>query len=141
MKIFFHAKIQILMIRKIKETCLYVNNLEETGDFYLNVLGFDLISEKKGRHVFFRVGEEVLLCFNPEVTKHDKYLPPHFAVGQQHVAFEVDQVNYETVKRNLMHSGVKILHEETWRDHVKSFYFHDPSHHLLEIVGEGLWDV
>ncbi len=134
------AKIQILMIRKIKETCLYVNNLDESEDFYVNKLGFTMIDKKEGRHLFFRVGNEVLLCFNPEITKNDKQLPPHFAKGEQHVAFEVPIEDYDATKQKLQQLGILVIHEETWHSNIKSFYFKDPDNHLLEVVGEGLWD-
>ena len=33
-----------------------------------------------------------------------------------------------------------MIHEETWRAGVKSFYFHDPDGHVLEVVPKGMWD-
>ena len=50
-------------ILKIKETCLYVSDLAKTKDFYFGLLKFEVIGEVPGRHVFFRVGSSVLLCF------------------------------------------------------------------------------
>ncbi len=88
-------------ITQIKETCLYVSDLERTRAFYAEVLGFPPLSMEAGRHVFFHAGSSVLLCFLPEVTKADLVLPLHYAHGHQHLACEVLPLEYETTKRAL----------------------------------------
>lgn len=120
--------------------CLYVTDLDRTEDYYRNKLGFGLISKKAGRHVFFRAGNQVLLCFIAEVTRNDKKLPPHFAHGEQHIAFEVSRNDYVAMKAHLTSQDIEIIHEEHWRENVYSAYFKDPDNHLLEIVTEGLWE-
>ena len=74
---------------KIKETCLYINDLDLAERFYHHILEMPLISKEDQRHVFFKCGDSVLLCFLTEVTKNDSNLPPHYAYGKQHIAFEV----------------------------------------------------
>ena len=127
-------------IQSVKEVCLYTSDLEKTQAFYHDVLGFDIISHVPNRHVFFRLGQQVLLCFNPEVTRDEKKLPPHFAHGVQHIAFEVPFEEYEDWKEKLSSQGAKIVHEQHWRADRYSFYFYDPSGHLLEIVPPGIWE-
>jgi catechol 2,3-dioxygenase-like lactoylglutathione lyase family enzyme len=124
---------------QIKETCLYVADLARTSAFYAGLLGFPLISRVEGRHVFFRVGTSVLLCFLPEVTKAETALPPHFAYGPQHLAFEVACEQYETTKRALMAKHIEIIHEHEWPGDICSCYFLDPDGHVLEIVQVGMW--
>ena len=80
---------------QIKETCLYVNDLDQTAEFYLNILELPLISRSEGRHIFFRCGSSVLLCFLNTATIAEETLPPHYAVGRQHLAFEVTVDEYE----------------------------------------------
>lgn len=130
----------LLMIRQIKETCLYAADLEKTEHFYKEILGLDMIGKKPGKHVFFRVGNDVLLLFNPDDSKQKTELPGHYARGKQHIAFEVSNVDYEKTKQELIDKGVEITHEEHWRDNILSFYFEDPDGHVLEIMNEGLWD-
>lgn len=129
-----------MTIRKIKETCLYVSDLERTKQFYHEQLGFPVISHVKDRHVFFRAGASVLLCFNPEKTKVDTQLPPHFGYGQLHLAFEVSPEEYKSWKEAIEARQIQILHEQEWKAGLKSFYFHDPDGHVLEIVPEGIWE-
>ena len=126
-------------IKKIKETCLYVTELERTRQFYQGKLGLNVIGEVKGRHIFFRAGASVLLCFVPEVSKKKGKLPPHFGSGQLHLAFEVTREEYEGWKEKIQRSGIPIEQEYDWGRGFKSFYFRDPDQHLLEVVMEGMW--
>lgn len=129
-----------MQLNKIKETCLYVSDLEATKAFYHNILGLPLISLKAGRHVFFRVGEDVLLCFLPEVTMAEEDLPHHFGFGQQHFAFECEEKDYDAWKLHLEQHNISIEHEATWRNGLQSIYFRDPDFHSVEIVMPGIWD-
>ncbi|REE00431.1 VOC family protein [Marinoscillum furvescens] len=125
---------------QIKETCLYVADIKASRTFYEGILNLPVISEVQGRHVFFRCGSSVLLCFLAEVTRQEQNLPPHYAHGKLHIALEVPQDQYEAVKAQLVHSGVAITHEQSWKGALKSFYFEDPDGHVLEIVPPGIWE-
>ncbi len=124
---------------QIKETCLYISDLDLAEDFYHDVLELPVISKVKDRHIFFRCGTSVLLCFIPESTKEEENLPPHYASGKQHVAFEVSKRDYLKTKSKLLEKGVTITHEEAWKPGVKSIYFDDPFGNVLEIVPSGMW--
>jgi catechol 2,3-dioxygenase-like lactoylglutathione lyase family enzyme len=129
-----------MKINKIKETCLYVKNLEVTRKFYQECLGLEVIGKAENRHVFFRAGSSVLLCFNAEATSIDVSLPPHFAFGHMHLAFEVSREEYNEWKEKIRKENIRIIHEQVWKDNLKSFYFNDPDNHVLEIVQEGMWE-
>lgn len=128
------------LFRQIKEACLYVSDLEASRSFYQDKLGLPVISMVEGRHIFFRVGANVLLCFLPEVTKNDTALPPHYAFGKQHLAFEVDVAEYEEWKQKVINQHIPVLHEQHWKEELYSFYFPDPDGHILEIVPVGIWE-
>jgi catechol 2,3-dioxygenase-like lactoylglutathione lyase family enzyme len=128
-----------MSIRQIKETCLYVTDLDRTAAFYHGQLGLPVISHVEGRHVFFRAGTSVLLCFIAGKTKEEKILPPHHGSGQLHMAFEVARADYEIWKEKVREAGIAVIHEEPWKGNYHSFYFHDPDGHVLEIVPEGMW--
>lgn len=125
---------------QIKENCLYISDVEQTEQFYHSILGLPVISKVNHRHVFFRTGSSVLLCFLPEVTKQEAKLPPHFAYGKQHLAFEASPADYAEWKQQLQQKGIKITHEQEWKDGLQSFYFEDPDGHVLEVVPEGIWE-
>lgn len=128
-----------MTITQVKEIALYVKDLEESKEFYHTLLGFPIIGEVKDRHIFFRVGSSVLLCFNPAITQRDIFLPPHFAYGHQHIAFEVSQDEYENWKMKIIALNIQIIHEHDWGNGFKSFYFKDVDSHVLEIVPAGMW--
>ncbi|UII34043.1 VOC family protein [Fulvivirga ulvae] len=126
-------------IIKIKETCLYIKDLEAARDFYHNKLGLEVIHYDRGRHVFFRAGSSVLLCFNPDDSKYKDSPPPHYAEGNQHYAFEVSRENYETVKEKIKALNIEIIDKLVWKSGQESFYFNDHEGNVLEFVPEGVW--
>ena len=125
---------------QIKETCLYTSDLKRAEEFYSHILDLEKIVSVENRHVFFRVGTSVLLIFNPDVTKVEKGLPPHFGSGQIHIALEVNVEDYMNIREKILSKGIKIEHEQDWPGGYKSFYFRDPDKHLLEIVQKGMWE-
>ena len=129
-----------MTISRIKETCIYVTNLQQTKQFYSYKLGLPLISFVEGRHVFFKAGESVLLCFVADKTLQETELPPHGATGRIHFAFEVPRQDYDAALQKVQDSGIEVLHQHVWKDGLRSFYFHDPDYHVLEVIEEGLWE-
>ena len=125
---------------KIKETCLYIRDLNSAKEFYNGLLGFELIHYLPEKHVFFRVGSSVLLCFNPDDSKLKTSPPPHFAEGNQHFAFEVTADDYEKCKEKIKGFGIEIIDTLVWKSGQESFYFKDPENNVLEIVPVGVWD-
>ncbi len=129
-----------LTFTRIKETCLYVANLQATRDFYEGKLGLRCISLVPDRHVFFKAGTSMLLCFIAEATKVDENLPPHYGYGNQHFAFECLKEQYESWITKIKAEGITILQHVDWPKGGRSFYFHDPDNNLAEIVEPGIWD-
>ncbi len=127
-------------IKGIKETCLYLEDLERARAFYHGILGFPVIHYEPDKHCFFRVGRSVLLCFNPDDSRHKSSPPAHFAEGNQHLAFEVPAEDYESVLSWIRASKIEVIDRLTWGSGQESFYFLDPENNVLEIVPEGVWD-
>jgi len=126
---------------KIKETCLYVRDLEQARKFYHETLGLPLISYVEGKLIFFRAGSSVLLCFNPDDSKLKTSPPAHYGGGKQHFAFEVSNNDYQSAKAWIADKGIRMTDTVNWKNNVESFYFEDPEGNVLEIVPEtGIWD-
>jgi catechol 2,3-dioxygenase-like lactoylglutathione lyase family enzyme len=125
---------------KIKETCLYVDDLELAKKFYHEILELPIINYVPGKHIFFRAGASVLLCFNPEDSKTKKSPPGHYGGGKQHFAFEVTTGEYENSKQKILSKGIKIIDTLKWKDGQESFYFEDFEGNILEIEPEGIWN-
>ncbi|NMM47113.1 VOC family protein [Marinigracilibium pacificum] len=125
---------------RVQEVCLYSRDLVSAKDFYVDKLGFKVYTYVPGTLLFLKMELCMLLIFNPDKSKVKKELPPHFAEGKQHIAFNVDEERYEDVKQEIINEGIKIIHEEKWPSGLKSFYFNDPEGHVLEFVPPRVWD-
>lgn len=126
---------------KIKETCLYFDDLEVAKSFYHGVLGLPVINYIENKHLFLHVGSSVLLIFNPADSRNKISPPAHFGQGKLHFAFEVSEKNYEAAKAEIILKGITILDEVTWESGKKSFYFNDPQGNVVEILPEkGIWN-
>jgi catechol 2,3-dioxygenase-like lactoylglutathione lyase family enzyme len=131
----------MIKFSSIKETCIYVRDLETVRLFYVDKLGLSLINYIPGKHLFLRAGHSVLLIFNPDDSKNKKSPPAHFGGGHQHFAFEVKDMDYDEAKKMITSKSIDIIDEVTWPSGRKSFYFNDPEKNVLEIVPEtGIWD-
>jgi catechol 2,3-dioxygenase-like lactoylglutathione lyase family enzyme len=129
-----------MKVKKIKETCLYVHNLERARNFYQSILELPMIGYVPGKHVFFRAGSSVLLLFNPDDSKTKKSPPPHYGGGKQHIAFEVSDAEYENTKIWIASKGIQITDTVIWESGKESFYFADSEGNVLEIVPDtGIW--
>lgn len=129
-----------IQFTQVKETCLYFEDLELAHQFYHDKLGLPVISFVEDKHVFFRAGTSVLLCFNPNNSSVKKSPPAHYSNGKYHFALEVEANDYQSAKQEIELKNIEVIDEVTWDNGQKSFYFNDPIGNILEIVPKGIWD-
>ncbi len=126
-------------ILHLVEAAAYVDDLDRAEAFYRDVLGLEPIGTEPGRHVFFRVGESVLLLFRAAETLKGTILPAHGASGPGHFALGIAADDLEAWRRRLAAHGVAIEQEVHWPRGGKSLYFRDPAGNSVELVTPGLW--
>jgi catechol 2,3-dioxygenase-like lactoylglutathione lyase family enzyme len=126
-------------IQHLVEAALYVGDLDRAEAFYGDVLGLQRIAKEPGRHVFFRVGQSVLLLFNPEATQKGGSLPEHGAKGSGHAALGISADSLEGWRSRLQEQGVEIEKEVMWRKGGRSLYFRDPARNAIELITPGCW--
>jgi catechol 2,3-dioxygenase-like lactoylglutathione lyase family enzyme len=123
----------------VHEAALYVDDLQVAEKFWRR-LGLQLVGRKAGRHVFFRVGRDMLLLFDAGSASEPGAVPPHGARGPGHVAFDVpDAEALDRWKTHLAMAGVPIEQEHDWPRGARSLYFRDPSGNSLELITRGAW--
>ncbi|BAY48653.1 phosphonate metabolism protein PhnM [Scytonema sp. HK-05] len=117
------------MITGINHINLSVKNLEESFQFYQEVLGFQPIAKwKKG--AYFLAGDLWFCIFEDENTR-DAPLKEY-----THIAFTVCEQDFAKISDRIRNSQAKIWQENTSEG--ASVYFTDPNHHKLEIHASDL---
>ncbi|HMQ50659.1 MAG TPA: VOC family protein [Anaerolineae bacterium] len=127
-------------VKGILETCLYVDDLAVAEAFYSKVLNLTPFSRVGSRHVFFRLGAQMLLLFNPaETVKATGEVPPHGAYGAGHIAFAVSAAEIPAWREHLQACGISLEAEITWPSGGQSIYFRDPAGNSLEVATVQTW--
>ena len=128
-----------MQITGIKETILYVHDLAQARAFYTETLGLTEHTYVPDKLLFYAVGDDMLLMFNPEASQRGRSVPRHYGGGEQHFCFECPLEAYADWKHKLVDQGIAIEHEQEWGTGRKSFYFRDPEDNSLEIAEPGIW--
>ena len=131
----------------ILETIVYATGLDAAEAFYRDVLGLELASKIAGRQVFFRIGQQMLLIFNPLVTVHPPPpgaklpIPPHGATGEGHVCFAASAAEITSWRATLEAKGIPIEADFEWPGGGRSIYFRDPAGNCLEFAEPRIWGI
>jgi catechol 2,3-dioxygenase-like lactoylglutathione lyase family enzyme len=128
----------------ILETVLYAGDLDAAEAFYAGVLGLARTARAGDRHVFFRCGEQMLLVFNPDVTRIPPApgalpVPPHGARGPGHVCFRASAEEIGGWRAGLAASGVAIEADFEWPQGGRSLYCRDPAGNSVEFAEPRIW--
>lgn len=127
------------------ESALYADDLAAAEDFYGRMLGLPVIARQPSRHVFFAVGQSVLLIFDPAATEGGPKpgarlpVPAHGARGPGHYCFRVRDEDLEAWRRLLEGAGVSIEADFTWPGGARSIYVRDPAGNSIEFAALELW--
>ncbi|MGD8633355.1 MAG: VOC family protein [Anaerolineales bacterium] len=128
-----------MKIDRIYETVLYAGDLHSAEEFYRVVLGLDVVRQSE-LLVAFQCGEGVLLIFNPDHSgAPGRDIPSHGATGPGHLAFAVDEDDFNAWKHHLETHDVEIEAELKWESGGRSVYFRDPAGNSLELAVPTIW--
>lgn len=136
---------QTLKPSGVLETVLYALNLEIEESFWRNVLGLEPFHTLPGRQIFYRVGDQVVLIFNPDATAMPPKpgalpVPPHGAVGDGHICFRASAAELDQWKAHLEAKRVPIEADFIWpASGGRSIYFRAPSGNCLEFAEPRIW--
>ena len=126
--------------RGVHHLALICSNIEQTVEFYTQVLGFSLVELFQNRdlpsstHFFFDIGHGNLLAFF-DFPEHP--MPPtrESVGGMHHIAISVPHEQFVSISARLAERGIS----NVGPPHVTtSVYFHDPDGALIEIIQEPL---
>jgi len=123
------------------ETCLYADDLAAAEDFYSRVLGLEIFTRDAGRHVFFKLGDSMLLIFNPADSSQQSHLPAHGQQGAGHLALAAEESELDEWQDRLAAANVVIERDYLWPQGGRSLYFRDPAGNSVEIVSPKIWEL
>lgn len=128
----------------ILEAAVYAADLDAAEAFYGGLLGFERIARVGNRHVFFKVGQAVLLVFNPDETvkgasNPELPVPPHGSRGEGHVCFSASAHDLALWHDRLVLAGHVVEADFHWPNGARSLYFRDPAGNSVELAEPRLW--
>lgn len=129
---------------RLLEAALYVTDLRAAAAFYGGVMGLKEVVRVEGRHIFYRVGDAILLVFNPQATAEGSSnprlpVPAHGAHGPGHLCFAASRVEIAQWRARLEAAGYPVEADFDWPNGARSIYFRDPAGNSLEIAEPRLW--
>src|SRR6185503_17112614 len=131
----------------VKETCLYVADLERAVKFYTELFRFEAIEYHADRFCALSVaGKHVLLLFvrgqtGETIELPGGSIPPHDGSGRIHIGFSIPKEDLGTWEKLLKERGIAIEARMSWPRGGTSIYFRDPDNHLLELLTPGVWTI
>jgi catechol 2,3-dioxygenase-like lactoylglutathione lyase family enzyme len=131
---------------RILETVLYAHDLAAIQDFYRRVFGLEPFAVAADRHVFYRCGDQMLLIFNPSVTRVPQAqgsfpMLPHGAEGEGHICFRASADEIAAWRQRLEDLGVAIEADFEWPQGGHSIYFRDPAGNCIELAEPRIWGI
>lgn len=129
---------------RVVEMALYVDDLPRARDFYVRVLGGNVLLDSARLIALDIHGESVLLLFQRGATltpleTAGGLVPAHGAKGAQHLAFAIDSADLARWERHLETSGIAVESRVRWPRGGVSLYVRDPERHSVELITPGLW--
>ncbi|QOL79814.1 VOC family protein [Pseudooceanicola spongiae] len=126
------------------EFALYASDLDAAEAFYGGVLGLEKITRSEDRHVFYRLGDTVLLIFNPARTVEGGAnpalpVPAHGARGEGHMCFAATAAELTYWVERLSAAGQQIEADFHWPGGARSIYLRDPAGNSIEFAEPRLW--
>lgn len=128
------------------ESVIYAADLDAAERFYRRVFGLEPFQRVEGRHVFYRLGGQVMLIFNPEATMAPPRpgrlpIPAHGARGQCHICFKATAEEMPRWRERLGQLGVAIEADFEWPNGGRSLYLRDPAGNSIELAEPRIWGI
>ncbi len=136
------------------ETALWVADTRRSAEFYESHLGFRVLAAAERIAVLeIAAGQVLILCAKggsaAPIATPGGNIPPGNADGEMHVAFAIEESEFEEWAGRLTAGGVPIESTVEW-DKVpwppaivsrrgRSIYFRDPDGHSIELAIPGVW--
>jgi catechol-2,3-dioxygenase len=130
-------------VRRLLETALYCDNLDDLSLFYERLLGAPAMLRTE-RLVALDAGEgTVLLLFqrgrSTPLQTDEGLVPGHDGSGPVHLAFAIDEEDVPAWVSRLAECHIAIESRVHWNGGGQSIYFRDPEGRSVELATPGVW--
>lgn len=127
----------------VLETVLYAGDLAAAEDFYGRLLGLTPYAKTDGRHIFYKLENQMLLIFNPDATRKPGLgalpVPAHGAQGQGHVCFSAHPAGIDAWRGRVTDMGLAVEADFEWPNGGRSIYVRDPAGNSVEFAEPRIW--
>jgi len=125
------------------ETCLEVDDLPRSLDFYTRFFGFPVMVNEGHFCALDVAGRSVLLIFC-RGRQHGGQMscgriPPHGGSGTSHIGFSTSEADLPAWEARLAEWNIPVESKFTWPTGGTSVFFRDPDGHLLEFLTPHVW--
>ena len=136
----------MLSIGGVKETSLYVKDLQRSRQFYQTIFDFEKLYSDRRCCAMNVANSQVLLLFKKGASAHPiktpgGIIPPSEGSGNLHLGFSISKSEFQSWEKKLEDSGVPIESKINWKQGGRSLYFRDPDRHLIELITPGCWAI
>ena len=117
----------------LKETTLFVSDLEAAESFYTNTVGLVVDGRVEDQHSLLQYDNGSLILFQTPTTSIDNedILSEPDKVGQ--VSFGISSADISSWRKRLYKQNVSIEEEIAWPNGAQSIIFHDPAGNRIEL--------
>ena len=118
--------------RGVLHFTLPVTDMEKAKTFYMDLLGFTLLTESP-RMAFMQSGDDYFILAR-SLTPIEPNTPGDVRV---HHAFLVDGEDYDSARRTMEEAGIEVMLEEHRKHGAftgRQFYVHDPDGNVIELI-------
>jgi catechol 2,3-dioxygenase-like lactoylglutathione lyase family enzyme len=124
----------------VYETVVYGRDVESVVSFYVDLLGVPRVSDIGDYGAALRLDTGLLLVFDPDRSAAaGRAVPSHGTAGPGHVAFAIENGEYDRWLAFFRERGVEIEREVAWGDRGRSIYVRDPAGNSVELVEGEVW--
>ena len=122
-----------MQLEGIDHVALAVRDIEQSAQWYIDVLGFERRYEGMWNGVPTFIGKgNIAIALFPARASHSKSAVRSDNIRVLHLAFRTDRENFAAAQKELDRRGIKFEFQDHEISH--SIYFHDPDRHQLEIT-------
>lgn len=120
----------------LKETTIYVSDLEVSESFYTNIVGLVVAERVKDQYALFQYDDGTLILFQTPTTSIENEGTSSGLNKLGQLSFGISSADISTWRKRLQNYDVSIEEEVAWPNGAQSIYFRDPAGNRIELKSQ-----